>query len=153
MKRRDKFDALRKARYYEAVGLQFMDVETRWYYTFHMLLKAFNTLPMLDDMSNNDSTLSVMAVSDTQWNLSQDVCSFLETFADVTKTQSGQGYVSLSMSINLHKILLKATDTFDEWQSGQLKKIRHKMREKLLTYSDTVSSTIARVAKILYPLL
>lgn len=92
-----------------------------------MLEKAFNARPVLDAMSTKDATLSVMAINDTQWNVSQDVCSILETFADVTKTQSGKSYVSFSMSIYLYKILLKATDTFAEGQSGQLKKIGQKM--------------------------
>ncbi len=76
-----------------------LDVNTRWNSTFHMIQKAYKARPVLDAMCARDYDLCDMAFADSEWNVAYVISDLLQFAAKCTENQSGQSYVTLSVTV------------------------------------------------------
>lgn len=67
----------------------------------------------IDGMSN-------YAVTEENWSTCTVLCNLLESFAEVTHNQSGQNYVSISMTIRVFHMLLNHVKEFIQNKFNQV---------------------------------
>lgn len=79
------------------------DVSTRWNYTFYMLER----LILLEEVVTTTLPLTNLDVAShlttDDWNVVRELCQILKPFENVTKTASGEEYLSASLVIPLSK--------------------------------------------------
>lgn len=150
IKRRDRFEEIKKSVGSIEVSLPTLDVQTRWSSTFIMVKNARKARLVLNTMCDRMPELKPYKVSDTDWEHTGEVCSFLETAAAITTNQSGRSYVTLSLSYMAFKLLMKKCRSAVQ-DNSLLKPIAEKMLEKLKIYEPLVCSSISSLSKTLDP--
>ncbi len=128
-----------------------LDEDTRWNSTFDMIYKAYKARQVLDTLCASDSDLCSVAVADSERNVAYAMCDLQQFAAKFTKNQSGQSYVTLSVTVAGYHMLIQRCQQFAEANQGLVGKIGSKMLTKLKTYEQTVRTPYAKLAKILDP--
>ncbi|CAG9839181.1 unnamed protein product [Diabrotica balteata] len=90
------------------------DVSTRWNSTFYMLERFIHleeTVKAITAITNMDANNSLTMY---EWNVIKQLCQILRPFEKVTKTISGEGYLTASLVIPLVNGLVSVFNVFKE---------------------------------------
>ncbi len=103
-----------------------LDVDTRWNSTFDMVRKAHAARPVLDALCASDSDMKGNAVTDSEWNVATVICDLLQFAAKFTENQSGQSYVTLSVTVTRYHMLVQRCQQFIAANQGRLQNMAQK---------------------------
>ena len=81
----------------------------------------------------------------------RDRCDFLKTAASITENQSGQNYVTISISSMGYKLLMQKCQSRIDSNDQAIKPIASTMLRKLKSYESIVCSDMTILAKVVDP--
>lgn len=121
------------------------DVATRWNSTYHMLsrfVELENSLKATIAIINAD----LCTLTSEEWKICKELCLVLKPFDEVTKSVSGENYMSASIVIVLYKGLLDVCDklskkSFEPSVNETIKILKHGLAHRFcnLEMSNTLS--------------
>lgn len=98
MNRRDLYESTQK-QLVLSVKFPFLDVETKWSSTFHIINHDQKAKPILNWITARNKDLRYFGVFDNDWHIDPTVQNILKTAASLTECQSGSDHLTLSMTI------------------------------------------------------
>ena len=116
-KQRERFEHLKRALNSQSAHILGLYVETRWSSTYFMLEASLKAKSVLNTMCSEYDRLSRFSITTSDWTVVQKLCPILELFKDATENQTRTNYVTLSMTIRIHKMQVEALDDFTELES------------------------------------
>ena len=150
-KRRDLFERVRDEMGEVHTHCPGLDVVTRWSSTFNMIQDAYNARNVLNSVSSRLPELSSHVISEEEWERAKRICDFLKTAASITENQSGQNYVTISISSMAYKLLMQKCQSRIDSNDQATKPIASTMLRKLKSYESIICSDMAILAKVVDP--
>ncbi|GAA0169976.1 hypothetical protein LIER_24344 [Lithospermum erythrorhizon] len=131
--------------------LQVLDNNIRWNSTWLMLYIACYYKTCWPRYAEDDPAFSHFVPTECEWEIVQEICRFLELFADVIEVINGSYYPTVNLFINeLWKVKILLDENAIKYEKSHLRLMALEMQLKYDKYWRECDTLIALIAILLF---